>query len=289
MYRQATLYNLHKPGPDGHAEALATAYKSLFAGWWNYWTQHNQGRPIIFLGHSQGSLMLIRLLSDPKSHAQERMVSVIIPGGNVIAPRGKDVGGSFQHIPACRSTGQAGCVIAYSSYPEPPPPSLPGGSKFGRTSRTGMQVLCTNPASLQGGSATLAPDFRESPHPGKPPSAPWTEYPDLFRAQCMSALGATWLSVSKISQNDHRRQLHQTGGRDWGYHVYDINLVLGNLVQDVKAQEVTYCKTDHQGCGKSTATARSYRLAAVASRRSVGPGRASRAQRAVGARRDRGQ
>ena len=69
----------------------------------------------------------------------------------------------------------------------------------------------------------------------------------------MSAGGAIWLAVTKISRSDHRPQLHQAGGRNWGYHVDDINLALGNLVKNVKAQEAAYCAKEHQVCTKSTA------------------------------------
>jgi hypothetical protein len=51
----------------------------------------------------------------------------------------------------------------------------------------------------------------------------------------------SWLQVSKVYQIDPRLQLQQELGPDWGYHVYDINLALGNLIQDVISQEKAYC------------------------------------------------
>ena len=251
MYRQVTLLGLAL-GLANSPQRTTIAYQSLLAGWQDYLAHDNDGRPIIFLGHSQGSAMLIKLLRnqiDPNPALRRQVVSVIIPGGNVTVPTGKNVGGTFQHIPACRSSQQVGCVIAYSSFPgQPPANSLfgrPGRGvslQSGQTSSTGVQVLCTNPAALQGGKATLDPYF---PVANLAPahrqvSTPWAEYPDLYSGQCLSASGATWLQVSKISPGDRRLNLPQAGGPQWGYHVADVNLALGNLVQDVQAQEAAY-------------------------------------------------
>ena len=46
------------------------------------------------------------------------------------------------------SATQLGCVIAFSSFDQPPP----ANSLFGRTAVAGDQVLCSNPAALGGGA-----------------------------------------------------------------------------------------------------------------------------------------
>ena len=82
------------------------AYDSLLAGWKDYLAHDNDGRPIIFIGHSQGAAMLIRLLHneiDPNPRLRKLMVSAILLGGNVTVPVGRDVGGSFTHIPHLRA------------------------------------------------------------------------------------------------------------------------------------------------------------------------------------------
>jgi hypothetical protein len=38
-------------------------------------------------------------------------------------------------------------------------------------------------------------------------------------------------------------------GPTWGYHVNDISLVLGNLVQDVHRQEAAYAVSHHSPTG----------------------------------------
>jgi Protein of unknown function (DUF3089) len=121
MYRQRTVASLGRNDVD----ANQVAYASLLSGWEDYLAHYNHGRPVVFIGHSQGSAMLIRLLLekiDPSAKLRAQMVSAILLGGNVTVPVGKVVGGTFTHIPTCGSARQTGCVIAYSSFGSPPPP-----------------------------------------------------------------------------------------------------------------------------------------------------------------------
>jgi len=52
----------------------------------------------------------------------------VLLGGNVLVREGGDRGGDFQHLRACRSRAQLGCVIAFSTFNETPP----NPSRFGR-------------------------------------------------------------------------------------------------------------------------------------------------------------
>ena len=179
---------------------------------------------------------------------RRHLVSAIILGGNVTVPVGGTVGGSFQHIPACTTSTQTGCVIAYSSFDEQPPPNSlfgrPGSGVSqlsGNTSKAGLQVLCVNPADPPGGAAPLTPYFpTRSAVKGlgglsgvAPPAlpTPWVTEPDLYSGQCLSRGGATWLQVSApIHQGDPRTIVGQTLGPTWGLHLVDVNIALGNLV-----------------------------------------------------------
>jgi len=40
--------------------------------------------------------------------------------------------------------------------------------------------------------------------------------------------------------SDHRPTVAESQGAQWGYHADDVNLALGNLVQDVAAAEATW-------------------------------------------------
>ncbi len=249
MYRQVTVAGLARATKS----ALAVAYGSLLSGWKDYLAHDNHGRPIIFIGHSQGSAMLIKLLQtqvDPSPSLRRRMVSAILLGGNVQVPAGRAVGGTFRHIPACGSASQTGCVIAYSSFGSPPP----ANSLFGRAGRGvsvlsgqsgagAQQVVCVNPVTFSAGVGSLQPFFWSATArtPGVQVPTPWVTFPGLYTAQCRRSGGASWLQVTATpAPADPRPTVSASLGPQWGYHLDDVNLALGNLVTDVGLEEAAY-------------------------------------------------
>jgi hypothetical protein len=250
MYTQRTAASLAR-GLGAAPAADAAAYASVLSGWKDYLANYNDGRPIVFIGHSQGSAMLIRLLAsqvDPNPALRTRTVLAILPGGNVTVPVGRSVGATFRRLPVCTSSGQAGCVIAYSSFPNQPPrnslfgrPGQGVSLQSGQKATRGVKVACVNPAAIGGGTAGLDPYFvTPTATPPPPPVAtPWVTYPGLYSATCRSGGGASWLQVRTLVRAG-RPVMTQSQGAQWGYHADDINLALGNLVDDVKAAESTY-------------------------------------------------
>jgi Protein of unknown function (DUF3089) len=61
MYRQLTLAALKTPSRITFATALI-AYGDVYSAFQNYMVHYNNGRGIVFIGHSQGAMMLIALL-----------------------------------------------------------------------------------------------------------------------------------------------------------------------------------------------------------------------------------
>jgi hypothetical protein len=250
-YRQRTSASLAKGlGNDPAADLIS--YDSLLAGWKDYLAHDNDGRPVIFIGHSQGASNLIRLLRsqvDDNAALRNRMVSAIILGGNVQVPTGKTVGGTFAHIPACTKASQTECVIAYSSFSTTPPtdslfgrPGQGVSLQSGQRAKRGQQVLCTNPAALGGkASASLTPYFVSL---GKAGAEPWVTYPGLYTATCENKGGASWLQI-KARSGDTRPVVKPALGPTWGLHADDVNLALGNLVNIVKSEETAYSAHHH--------------------------------------------
>jgi hypothetical protein len=249
MYRQLTVSAIAKPIT---ATGVATAYAGVLAAWNDYLAHDNHGRGVVLIGHSQGAAMLIGLIRrqiDPVPSVRRHLVSALILGGNVTVPVGGTVGGSFDHVPACRSDVQTGCVVAYSSFDTVPP----ADSLFGRpdaslaaqsgitTPTTGTQVLCTNPADLAGGTAALTPYFPTGRASGTAGTTPWVTYPGLYTATCMTSAGATWLQIDTVhTPGDTRPVVAPTLGPAWGLHLVDVNIALGNLVSLVGHESAAY-------------------------------------------------
>ena len=261
VYRQLTLHAIASPAQIT-ADDLTKAFDSVRAAWFDYLNHYNDGRGVVVIGHSQGAAMLIALLRvdvDAQPVVRRRLVSAVILGGNVTVPIGKTVGGSFENIPACTSKTETGCVVAYSSFDQPPP----ADSLFGRpgqgvsylvpipqTPTAGLQVLCVNPASPSGGLGPLQPYLPRAqgvPAPVAGGSAaaavstPWVTDPDLYTGQCRYENGASWLQVSApVHSGDPRPVVTQTLGPTWGLHLVDVNIALGNLVSLVGQQSAAY-------------------------------------------------
>jgi hypothetical protein len=250
MYRQVTETALLSGTVESPAE-LGRPVNDVRAAFRTYLARYNHGRGFVLIGHSQGSLVLEQLIAkdvDSKPAVRRRMLSAILLGGNVLVRRGTGVGGSFKHVSACRSADQLGCVIAFSTFDQTPPPD----SFFGRTSVKDEQVLCTNPAALGGGAADVDPIFPSQPfapgtlialakallHLTQPqPHTVWSEEPNAYRAGCSSADGA---SVLRISSLGGAQVATPSPAPTWGLHFVDANIELGNLLTVVRREAAAF-------------------------------------------------
>src|SRR5215468_8213284 len=156
MYRQITLTALRAmlAGTPMTADR-ALAYNDVLDAW-NYYLEHdNKGRGVVLIGHSQGSGVLTQLIKNEidGKPVQGRVISALLLGTSLPVPKGKDVGGAFQHMPLCHSATQTGCVITYASFRSNVPP--PANSRFGKVPGENMVSGCVNPAALAGGSGPL--------------------------------------------------------------------------------------------------------------------------------------
>jgi Protein of unknown function (DUF3089) len=256
MYPQLTLAAISKAGGISLLGALI-AFNSVDASFRDYLANYNHGRGIVFIGHSQGAAMLVALLRgevDPNPAVRRLLVSALLMGGNVAVPVGKTVGGDFANIPACASTTQIGCVVAYSTFDRTPPANsffgrtTSGLNPFHPTSTVPLAILCVNPAAPGGGAAPLLPYFptRElstlvqgAAAPSTP--EPFIAYPGEYSAHCATKGGATWLQVDRTGgAADVRPVLTVNEPATWGLHVVDVNVALGNLVNLVRSESAAY-------------------------------------------------
>jgi hypothetical protein len=259
IYRQITSTTQNQGRYDTAAYG-EVAYASVLASWHEYRSKYNGGRPVVFIGHSQGTQMISRLLRqeiEPNPALRKQVLLAILVGGNVAVADPPSEQGSFSQIPACRAAAQIGCVIGYSIYSEQPPADsrfgIPGqGASFQgkQFARTGVHIICTNPSSLSGGPGAFDTYLRTVPSPhemaAKDTTAanvttPWVEYRGLFSAECRRRGNATWLNVTRNGPPNGYPRLFIEAAK-FGLHNYDVVLPLGNLVDDVKAAEATYSR-----------------------------------------------
>jgi hypothetical protein len=264
MYRQVTLAAL-RAGIAGKPMAVdrGLAYNDVLDAW-NFYLQHdNNGRGVVLIGHSQGSGVLTQLIKNEidGKPVQARLVSALLLGTSLAVPKGKDVGGAFQHIPLCHSAQQTGCVITYASFRSTVPP--PENSRFGRVQGEEMMSACTNPAAL-GGSGALhaylsargrsevgsAAEPQPWVMPEKPIDTPFVSVPGLLTAQCVVNEHGSYLEITVHGDPNDPRTDDISGdvisnGRvnaSWGLHLIDVAEAMANLVDVVRDQAKAFAK-----------------------------------------------
>ena len=267
MYRQVTLTALAallSGAPIPVDRALP--YNDVLDAW-NYYLEHdNHGRGVVLIGHSQGASVLTQLIRDEidGKPVQARIISALLLGTSVSVPKGKDVGGVFQKMPLCHAATQTRCVITYASFRATSPP--PASTRFGKAAGENMISACTNPAALGGGSGELhaylgthgsgiVADAEAVPgpwvKPAQPINTPFVSLPGLLTAECVSNDSGSYLAVSVHGDPAGPRASDIVGDvvvngqvlGEWGLHLIDVNLAMGNLLDIVGQQSKSYLST----------------------------------------------
>ena len=126
-----------------------------------------------------------------------------------------------------------------------------------------MAAACVNPAALGGGSGQLhaylsngrfIASSAAAPKPWVTPehkvTTPFVSVPGLLTAECVSNDAGTYLAVHvNADPNDPRTDdivgdvvVNNQVQKDWGLHLIDANLAMGNLVELVREQTKAYSK-----------------------------------------------
>jgi hypothetical protein len=256
IYRQATLASIQAGGADRNL-----AYGDVLEAWREYLAHDNDGRGVVLIGHSQGTAVLRRLLrTEIEAHSDQlrKLVSALLPGGNVTVPKDRLVGGDFRFTPLCTHRAQVACVVAYSTFDYDPPenarfgrsnPPDPKNNPAGFPGGPGYEIACTDPRPLAGMDADplhiltpsepFAPGIIEAgivvTSKGQPPSAPttWVVAPDRYQGGCRRIDGAHVLHYDPIGQS---RSPMYFPDETWGTHLLDVQLGLDPMVSLVAQQ-----------------------------------------------------
>jgi hypothetical protein len=146
-YRQAVFGAFLTDKPEAQ-QALDLAYRDVAQAFDFFVATVDKDEPIVLAGHSQGALMVLRLLREKiVGTPLEKRIAMVYPIGWPV---------SVAHdlpalgLPACATPDQAGCIATWSSFAEPADPSqllerftaTPG---FDGEPRGTGAILCTNP------------------------------------------------------------------------------------------------------------------------------------------------
>ena len=239
LYRQLTLAGLGRamraadPRPD-----WTPAYQDVRAAWRSYLAHDNRGRGVVLIGHSQGAILLQRLLAEEidTKPAQARLVSAFLAGdpGLEISPQG-GAGATLKAIPTCAAKGATGCVYAWASYAAD---DAGAGRIFGHDPGAGVLAACVNPAAPGGGAAPLDSYLRK---PAEAPSGdpPWVEVVGGYTGACTGDAQGHVLRVSVAPgryASLRERLLAAVSRPGWGLHPLDVGLVQGDMLDEVGAQ-----------------------------------------------------
>lgn len=263
IYRQVTLTALQAIMAGQAVPAdRAVAYADVRAAWYDYLRRDNGGRGVVLIGHSQGAGVLKQLLMEEidRRPVAGQLISAMLIGTNVAVPEGRDVGGDLKTIPLCRRADQWACVVSYVTFRADAPP--PANSRFGVVAQPGMLAACTNPAMLAGGKAITdnylgatgagIASAKQGPWTadGAAVTTPFVKAPGLLSAECVANGKFRYLAITvNAVPGDPRTDTIvgdvSVGGQvlaDWGLHLIDMPVVMGNLVTLSATQAKTWLK-----------------------------------------------
>lgn len=254
LYRQVTLTAL-RANMSGGGQAAAPdremPYRDVLDAWNYYLENHNEGRGVILIGHSQGAGVLSRLIINEIEgrDIQTRVISAMLLGATAQVPEGEEVGGTFKHMPVCTNGDQTGCIVSYVSFRSDVPPAT--NSLFGRNGQ-GSRAICTNPAQLANGSNQLDARLSNAAAEGfsSNTQSPWVEgsttintpfvsVPGLLSAECVNNGQFSYLEITVNADTSDPRTDTISGdvmnadgsiNAGWGLHLIDVNAAMGDLV-----------------------------------------------------------
>ncbi len=217
-YRQAHIQNFYSADTAKSIAAFELAYADIKAAFIYYLAYHNQGRPIIIAGHSQGAFLSERLLKEffeDKPLAQQLVTAYII---------GWPVPGHyFSTLSVCSDPLQTGCFCSWRTFRE--------GYRPPYLAKETDTVKVTNPLSW-----TTGPEFISR----KQNKGALVRYNKLYRKSTDAQIKDGLLYTRKP------RFPWSFLYRSKNYHVGDINLYYMDIRNNVAQRIAAYLKQTKQ-------------------------------------------
>ena len=234
-YRQATIYSFMDNSGSGKA-ALKLAYEDVERAFDYFIEHHNQGRPFILAGHSQGSVHVRTLLERriTGTPLRERLVAAYAIGFGIDR---EEMAKAVSDVPVCESAEQISCVVTWNAIG---PRAQPWGDP--------RKNICVNPLTWRADGAPAAASLNLGgvAYPGTfegtladvkgvpqefVDAKPVLE-PGVADAQCVDGM----LLVKEIHSTHYAAR---PMGKD-NYHIYDYNLFHMNIRKNVEQRVAHY-------------------------------------------------
>ena len=210
-YRQLTLSGFNIP--ESRTGGLDVAYQDIRNAFEYFLANYNDDRPIILAGHSQGSRLILRLLTEffGPGVLRDRLIAAYPIGTWVHTdPETKTAYG----LPVCEDAAQTGCVISWRTY------ARGSSSALSLPPKQKKRIdLCVNPLTWQANStpAPASDNLGSIPLPLFSQSRP---QPDLVGAQCEKGV---------LYINPPKGFWYELASRKGNYHAYDVELFFVNV------------------------------------------------------------
>lgn len=246
-YRQAHLSAFGSDDLTSSFQALDLAYQDVETAFEHFIEHYNNGRPFMIVGHSQGSLHALRLLTNKidGSVLRNRLVAAYTVGYWLPLDL---LDRNFDNIGLCHSANQTGCIVSFDTYGE-------GGGvsqgqrhwyKSGWEATDVQPIACVNPLSWETNTDKADAELHLGAFPvefkrtikymllAKNPGFIFSELPALTPK-------LTWAKCDKSGvlhvqeQKDNPFSNH-LDAKDKSYHLLDYSLFYGNIRENSKTR-----------------------------------------------------
>ena len=218
LYRQAHIhvfYNEKEEQKSSAEKALYLAYKDIKIAFQYYLDNHNDGRPIIIAGHSQGTIHAANLIKDffEGKTLNKQLVAAYLIGMPI---RDK----TFTSLLPCESAEDTNCFVTWRSYQR---------GYLPKWHEPNSNIIVTNPltwktdnkyASKELNKGTLLFNFDDGTFPGLADAQVYEDHLWINKPKFKNSIFITFKN----------------------YHIADYNLFYVNIRENVKQRLESYLK-----------------------------------------------
>ena len=243
IYRQLTEAGLSAVLAAHESPDWRMPYGDILAAWRWYRAHDNHGRGVVLIGHSQGSILLRKLLAQEIDGKVDQHILVAgFLGGDVSQSAADGSVGAFKHIPWCAVGEQIGCAYTWNSYLAD---DHAGHRVFGNNPPAPLVAGCDTPAAPGGGASALKAYF-ERPESAPAGDPPWVDWVGALSGQCAADAQGNVFRVTirpgpfSAAVRGALRRGSDGDPQGWGLHGLDMDLMQGSVLDRVSEEIATW-------------------------------------------------